>query len=327
MYRFATALFLAPAGLAFGVYRVWRLALAIFAYIPLTIAIMSPGLTMMREAAKILSPLTAKAGGVAETTLTAVQTVAAFDGLEHEVQSYDQTLIEVEAGGNSIGKAMAFLEFFIEPLLEATRVTAFVIGTYFVMQSYDQRCWDEVTGDTASCYTGATVMAVMTAIMMGGGSLMACVQMTGALMQARVAAARFYTIIDEPAAFELDSGEPIALEDTRGRVIFQDVSFSYPTRPEIKALDTVSYTIEADQSVAFVGPSGSGKSTSIGLLMRYYDPHGGNIYLDGRDITKLNLKQMRLTFGLVQQEPLFVPWQHPDQHHVRQGGIDERGCD
>ena len=69
----------------------------------------------------------------------------------------------------------------------------------------------------------------------------------------------------------------------QGRIEFRDVLFKYPTR-ENPIFKRMSFTIEPNQKVAFVGPSGSGKSTIYSLLYRFYDPKGGRILIDGVDI-------------------------------------------
>lgn len=62
-----------------------------------------------------------------------------------------------------------------------------------------------------------------------------------------------------------------------GRVVFKNVSFSYPMRPEVRVLKSLSFTVEPGQTVALVGPSGCGKSTAISLLQRMYDVEDGEI--------------------------------------------------
>ncbi len=83
----------------------------------------------------------------------------------------------------------------------------------------------------------------------------------------------------------------------------ENVTFSYPTRPQQQALKNFSLPIEAGRSLALVGPSGAGKSTVFELLQRFYDPQSGRILLDGIDIRELSLKQLREHIALVPQQP------------------------
>lgn len=95
-------------------------------------------------------------------------------------------------------------------------------------------------------------------------------------------------------------------QPVRGRIGFENVSFSYPQRPETKALDAVSFTIAPGETVALVGRSGAGKSTIFQLILRFYDPSSGCITLDREDIRDLDLADLRRQFAVVQQNaPLF----------------------
>uniref|UniRef100_A0A0E0LRA5 MDR-like ABC transporter n=1 Tax=Oryza punctata TaxID=4537 RepID=A0A0E0LRA5_ORYPU len=89
-----------------------------------------------------------------------------------------------------------------------------------------------------------------------------------------------------------------------GRTEFQDVSFNYPSRPEVTILDGFSLVIEPGQRVALVGPSGAGKSSVLALLLRFYDPQRGRVVIDNKNIKDYNLRWLRKQIGLVQQEPI-----------------------
>ncbi|KAJ9151330.1 Multidrug resistance protein [Pleurostoma richardsiae] len=97
------------------------------------------------------------------------------------------------------------------------------------------------------------------------------------------------------------SGRP--LSKIEGGFEFKDVSFTYPSRPEITVLDHVSISIPPSKHTAIVGLSGSGKSTIAGLATRLYDPTEGQVLFDGHDFRDLNPRDVRSAIGLVQQEP------------------------
>jgi len=86
-----------------------------------------------------------------------------------------------------------------------------------------------------------------------------------------------------------------------GAIEFRDVRFSY--NENAPALQGISFTVPANQTIALVGRSGSGKSTIANLLMRFYDPDSGNILLDGVPITDLPIRDYRAQFGIVLQDP------------------------
>ncbi|NXU25414.1 ABCBB protein, partial [Thalassarche chlororhynchos] len=89
-----------------------------------------------------------------------------------------------------------------------------------------------------------------------------------------------------------------------GEIEFHNVTFHYPSRPDVKILDNLNMVIKAGETTAFVGASGAGKSTTIQLIQRFYDPTDGMITLDGHDIRSLNIQWLRSQIGIVEQEPV-----------------------
>lgn len=97
----------------------------------------------------------------------------------------------------------------------------------------------------------------------------------------------------------LDSDNPIRINSVQKGISFNDVTFFYADKP---ALNNVSFSIEAGQSVSIVGPSGSGKSTILKLLLRFHDPNKGSITINGHNIKSIALNDLRSLFGLVPQD-------------------------
>ncbi|MGJ4944146.1 ABC transporter ATP-binding protein/permease [Bradyrhizobium sp. HKCCYLS1011] len=93
-------------------------------------------------------------------------------------------------------------------------------------------------------------------------------------------------------------------EPARGDLSFDHVSFAYPMRPDVRAIDDVSFTIRGGEKVAIVGPSGAGKSTLFHLLLRFYDPVSGAISVDGVPIRDADPRKVRERMALVPQEPV-----------------------
>jgi ABC-type multidrug transport system fused ATPase/permease subunit len=90
----------------------------------------------------------------------------------------------------------------------------------------------------------------------------------------------------------------------RGDIVFQDVHFSYPARPEIEVLHAINLAATSGQRIALVGPSGAGKSTLISLLLRLYDPSSGHLLIDGRPARDYRLAELRGQMSMVPQEVL-----------------------
>jgi ATP-binding cassette, subfamily B, bacterial len=91
-------------------------------------------------------------------------------------------------------------------------------------------------------------------------------------------------------------------QPSRGDVTFEDVSFAYPARPDVRAIDRVSFAVKAGEKVAIVGPSGAGKSTLFHLLLRFYDPSSGTIAIDGVSVRQADPQAVRSHIALVPQE-------------------------
>ncbi|MBN1203702.1 MAG: ATP-binding cassette domain-containing protein [Myxococcaceae bacterium] len=121
-------------------------------------------------------------------------------------------------------------------------------------------------------------------------------------MRASGASERVFELMDRPPAIPTSGGERPAT--IQGRVELQGVRFNYPTRQEVPVLQSIDLNIAPGEAVAIVGPSGAGKSTIASLLGRLYDPQGGRILLDGKDLRELEPDWLRQQIGVVAQEPL-----------------------
>ena len=104
-----------------------------------------------------------------------------------------------------------------------------------------------------------------------------------------------------------------------GNVDFQNVHFTYPSRPGVPVLEGFNISIKSGQTLALVGPSGSGKSTIISLMERFYDPTAGCILLDGVDLHDLNISCLRRQISLVSQEPILFDMSIAD--NIRYGAL------
>lgn len=117
------------------------------------------------------------------------------------------------------------------------------------------------------------------------------------LQNSLACASRVFELIDEKEICDTVTEE---LPECRGDFEFKNVSFSYDKDRTL--LENVSFKAKAGDKIAIVGPTGCGKTTLINLLMRFYDPDGGEILLDGCDITKVSRAELRRRFGMVLQD-------------------------
>ncbi|CEI85039.1 ATP-binding cassette domain-containing protein [Ehrlichia minasensis] len=102
----------------------------------------------------------------------------------------------------------------------------------------------------------------------------------------------------------IEVANPQEIKEIKDKVSINNVTFHYPSKPDVPALKNVSFTIDKGQVVALVGPSGSGKSTIVNILLRFYDISTGNVTIDGIDIKELSIKNLRSLFSVIPQSPI-----------------------
>jgi len=150
---------------------------------------------------------------------------------------------------------------------------------------------------------GLLVQFVIYSVMVSG-SVAALSEIWGELQRAAGARERLIELL-ESADDVVDPMNPITpMEPADGHIKFEAVTFCYPSRPEVTALDKISFEIEPGETVAFVGPSGAGKTTILQLILRFYDPDSGQILLDNTDLAKMTRETFRSRFALVSQDPV-----------------------
>ena len=148
--------------------------------------------------------------------------------------------------------------------------------------------------------TIGSLFAMLAYVMMLNGPVQRLGFLVNMAATSSASAARVFEIIDTPR--EVEEGEnPAELADVKGAVTFSNVSFGYEGGP--RALDEINFEVEAGQTVALIGPTGSGKSTITNLIPRFYDPVGGAVRIDDRDVRGVTLKSLRRHIGIVLQDP------------------------
>ena len=150
---------------------------------------------------------------------------------------------------------------------------------------------------------GTLVQFVIYAVLVAG-SVAALSEIWSELQRAAGATERLVELLTATDRVQ-DPANPQQLPDAvRGEIRFDDVSFRYPSRPEIPALSDVSLTVKPGETVAFVGPSGAGKTTIIQMIQRFYDPTQGAVRLDGFALQDLQRDEFRRHIALVPQDPV-----------------------
>ncbi|KAJ4389105.1 ATP-binding cassette permease mdl1 [Gnomoniopsis smithogilvyi] len=154
--------------------------------------------------------------------------------------------------------------------------------------------------------SGAMTMGDLTSFMMytvfAGSSLFGVSGFYSELMKGVGAASRLFELQDRHPTIPATVGKKIT--SAQGPIRFSGVSFAYPTRPAVNIFNNLDFEIPSGSNVCIVGPSGGGKSTVASLLLRFYNPTEGTIFINGVDVKDMNVKSLRRRIGMVAQEPV-----------------------
>jgi subfamily B ATP-binding cassette protein MsbA len=152
-------------------------------------------------------------------------------------------------------------------------------------------------------FTVGGFVAYITAMLMLIAPIRRLAEVAGPITRGLAALERGLALVDEVPTEPQGS---FGMAHAQGRIEFRDTRVNYRGDDERPALDGVSLVIEPGQNVAFVGPSGSGKTTLMNLLPRFVLPSGGQVLLDGHDISEWELKSLRSQFAMVSQDVVML---------------------
>ena len=251
-----------------------------------------PILTLGRKLRKLSREnqdwIAASSGNAAEA-LSAVQTV----------QAYTHETISRAAFGEVTEKAFDAARRRLWTRALMTAIVIFLVFTGVVCVLWIG-AWDVRAGEMSA---GALVQFVIYSVMVAG-AVASLSEIFGELQRAAGATERLVELLQVEDAVQ-DPAEPRALpEPVRGEIVFDGVTFSYPSRPGVRALDAIDLVIRPGETVALVGPSGAGKTTIVQMIQRFYDPDGGTVRLDGLALTGLSRDAFRKHMALVPQDPV-----------------------
>ncbi|KAK4417676.1 ABC transporter B family member 19 [Sesamum alatum] len=277
------------AGLVVGFVSAWRLAL-------LSVAVI-PGIAFAGGLyAYTLTGLTSKsresyanAGIIAEQSIAQVRTVYSYVGESKALSAYSDLIQNTLKLGYKAGMAKGLGLGCTYGIACMSWALVFWYAGVFIRN-----------GQTDG---GKAFTAIFSAIV-GGMSLGQSFSNLGAFSKGKAAGYKLMEIIKQkPTIVQDASSDAKCLADVHGNIEFKNVTFSYPSRPDVIIFRDFSIFFPAGKTVAVVGGSGSGKSTVVSLIERFYDPNQGEILLDNVDIKTLQLRWLRNQIGLVNQEP------------------------
>ena len=243
----------------------------------------------VRSLSRLSQDRIADIGSYVSETLGQIKTVQAYN---HQVQDEQRFAVTVEEAFNTARKRIFQRAWLI------TLVIVLVLGAVGVM------LWVGGMDVIAGRISAGELAAFVFYSLIVGSAFGTLSEVIGELQRAAGAAERIAELLRSENIIQPPTTGLVTLPDrVKGNLALQDVRFSYPSRPQSYAVDGLSLTINAGETLALVGPSGAGKSTVYDLLLRFYDPASGQILLDGVPLTQLDPLDLRRCFALVSQTP------------------------
>ncbi len=223
--------------------------------------------------------------------------IAEVLGALRVVQAFNQESREADRFAAAVERTFATAKRRISIRAVMTAVVIFLVfGAITLLM------WRGALGVASGEITGGTIAAFVITGGLVAGSFGALAEVYGDLVRGAGAASRLSELLAERPLIA-PPARPVALpEPPRGQIAFENVTFRYPSRPEVAALSGFTLKVEPGEAIAVVGPSGAGKSTLFQLAERFYDPQAGSIKLDGVPLTSADPAEIRRHIALVPQE-------------------------
>jgi len=264
----------------------WRLTLVMLLVVPFVAIGATIYGRMLRTVSREVQDALAESTAVAEESLSGIRTVRAFAREDTEVGRYGEA---VETSF-LLARRRSRLRGVFLGLTTFLGYSSIAGVTWYGgrLVSAGQMTIGELTSFVLYTFTLAVAIGMLTSLWAD-------------MSKALGASERVFELMDR--APQVASGE-VTLDDVSGHVRLEGVGFAYPSRPEAQVLSEFDLELRPGEVVALVGPSGAGKSTVAALLTRFYDLDAGQILLDERPYTDLDVDWLRRQVGVVAQEPI-----------------------
>ncbi|GAB1320227.1 GTPase-activating protein [Madurella fahalii] len=266
----------------------WKLALVCIATMPIVIGCGFFRFWMLAHYQRRAKRAYAGSASYASEAITAMRTVAALTREDDVLRQYRESLaVQQRASLISVLKSSL-----LYAASQSFMFLAFALGFWYGGTLIGSREYDMFQ-----------FFVVFSSVIFGAQSAGTVFSFAPDMGKAAEASRDLKTLFERKPSIDTWSKDGDKVEAIDGTIEFRDVHFRYPTRPEQPVLRGLNLTISPGQYVALVGASGCGKSTTIALLERFYDPLAGGIFVDGKEISSLNINEYRSYIALVSQEP------------------------
>lgn len=249
----------------------------------------------------------AEASTTAEETISSIRTVRSFTGEDKTLMTYSSDIDKSYDIGKKLSLAAGMFEGVLGIIANGAITLVLWYGAKLMLEGH-------VTAGVLTSFLLYTLQIAIAFAMLSS--------VYGDFMQAVGASYRIFDLLDRQPAVPIEGG--LQSNSIDGEIKFEDVRFTYPSRPDSEVLRGVSFSVSSGSIVALVGPSGGGKSTIVSLIERFYDPSFGRILLGGHDIRTLDPQWFRRKIAMVSQEPTLFACSIKDNiAYGKDGSTDE----
>lgn len=263
----------------------WKLALVVFAVIPIFILFTALTRKKMMKASIEVKAKLAGINGEVESSISGMRTAKAFANEQAESDKFNAANDQFRGAKRGYYRTMAFYQSGMEFFMGILSALVIAFGGYLIMVGQ----MDFIDLTTFALYVTTFITPIR--------KLSAFVEQ---FMQGMAGFKRFVELMRVQPDIQ-DAPDARTLEHVKGDILVDDVSFRYESSAE-PVLDHVTLHVHPGETVAVVGPSGGGKSTLCQLIPRFYDVTGGRVLVDGQDVRELQQRSLREHIGIVQQD-------------------------
>ncbi|MBQ1726323.1 MAG: ABC transporter ATP-binding protein [Treponema sp.] len=263
----------------------WELAIVVFAFLPLVIFIAIRNRKRLSESSRLVKDKTAVINGALENSLTGIRVTQGFTAESLEVEKFAQSNITYKESKKDFYKVMSTFHANVDFFMALLSLLVVALGGYFIMQK-KMTLPDLIAANLFVATFTNPVRKLVNFNVEQFSTGMAGFN-------------RFLEIMRTDTSIK-EADDAVELLSARGNISFKNVCFSYNEKTSV--LENINLEIKAGEHFAFVGESGGGKTTICNLIPRFYEVTGGSISLDGIDLKRIKLENLRRQIGLVQQD-------------------------
>ena len=282
-----------------------KLTLVVVACVPLVLV---PMMVFGKKVRKLASSSQDAIADISTYAGEIIQNIKVVQSYSHEQREQHAFALETEKAFNVAKSRIKQRSFLIAAVI------------FLTFSAISVMLWVGGSDVLAGTMTGGELGAFVFYAIMVAMSVATVAEVYGELQRAAGAAARLLELLAVKSEIEnpvTPQDEKLLIKTDSPAIALENISFNYPSRPDVSALNKISLTIEQGKTVAIVGPSGAGKTTLFELLQRFYDPAHGAIKFHDVNIKDVSLTTLRDKMGMVAQNPIL--FSSDVMHNIRYG--------